>query len=254
MLVPPMKGRHAVVILSGGMDSSTLLYYVRHTLLRKVSAVSFFYGQRHARELDSAQAIAFRCGQIINAPRGPISDIAWTKVDISSVMRVFPSALTGTLAVPEGHYAEESMKQTVVPNRNAIMLSIAAGIAISVGAQEVYFGPHAGDHAIYPDCRSDFVRAFSRAIWLANRWTPVRIRAPFLSLTKGQIVKLGLDLHGPYELTWTCYQGGNVACGRCGTCVERLEAFAEAGAQDLLPYADMTYWRDVTDAKKTATA
>ncbi len=224
----------AVVIVSGGMDSSTLLYYVVKVLKRKVVAtLSFYYGQTHAKELDSAMMIA----NSISVPN--------IKVDLSPIMRDFTSALTGKADIPEGHYAQDNMKQTVVPNRNSIMLSIAVGYAISKDAGEVYFGPHAGDHAIYPDCRKEFVDAFKAAELIGNEWTPVIVRAPFLDMTKGDIVKMGLKLRVPYVKTWTCYKGGDIACGKCGTCVERLEAFAKAGRTDPIRYADRVYWKQV---------
>jgi 7-cyano-7-deazaguanine synthase len=228
----------AVVIVSGGMDSSTLLYYVMKTLRKQVVAtLSFYYGQTHARELDSAKLISAKL---------KIPNIV---IDLSLIMRDFKSALTGKSDVPEGHYAQDNMKQTVVPNRNSIMLSIAVGYAISNGANEVYFGPHAGDHAIYPDCRREFVSAFNSAMVIGNEWTPISVNAPFLFMTKGDIVKLGYSLGVPYKLTWTCYKGGDKACGKCGTCVERLEAFDFAGVKDPIEYEDREYWKKVVGAK-----
>jgi len=233
----------AVVIVSGGMDSSTLLYHVTHHLNREVKEVlSFDYGQRHLKELNCAHALADDLG------------IDWRLINLRSAFAGFDSALTNpAAAVPEGHYEQESMKQTVVPNRNAILLSVAVGVAVSVKADRVYYGAHAGDHAIYPDCRREFVEAFGRAMHLATEWDPVELCAPFLSKTKADIVRLGLELGVPFERTWTCYKGGEMACGVCGTCVERLEAFDLAGAEDPLVYQDRYSWKQLIQ-KHRATA
>lgn len=141
-----------------------------------------------------------------------------------------------SVPVPEGHYAQENMKLTVVPNRNMIMLSIAIAAAIGEKIPVVYYGAHAGDHDIYPDCRQSFVDAMKAAAALCD-WTPVTIEAPYLNMTKGDICKKGMLLSVPYESTWTCYVGGERPCGKCGSCTERLEAFDFAGATDPLIYA-----------------
>jgi 7-cyano-7-deazaguanine synthase len=146
------------------------------------------------------------------------------------------SALTDSLPMPEGHYAEDNMKLTVVPNRNMIMLSIAIAYAVSHRLDEVWYGAHAGDHTIYPDCRSDFVAAMDYAAQIAN-WHPVHVRAPFQELTKATILSIGYTLGLDYADTWTCYQGSVKACGRCGSCQERLEGFAQIGKTDPLEYA-----------------
>ena len=132
------------------------------------------------------------------------------------------------IPVPEGHYAEESMKATIVPNRNMIMLAIAAGHAMSIGADSVYYAAHAGDHAIYPDCRPELANALDYAIGLAD-WRKVRVERPFIDISKGSIARLGYVLKVPFELTWSCYKGDKYHCGKCGTCVERKEAL---GSQD----------------------
>jgi 7-cyano-7-deazaguanine synthase len=136
------------------------------------------------------------------------------------------------------------MKKTVVPNRNMVMLSAAASFAVSEGIQELYYGAHAGDHAIYPDCRREFVEAMQRAFELCD-WTPLTLKAPFLDFTKADIVRLGLSLDVPFEKTWSCYKGGETACGRCGTCVERLLAFEEAGQRDPIAYSDRHFYKTV---------
>ena len=218
-----------VVIYSGGMDSYTLLMdAVKHSGRDNVSVVSFDYGQRHYRELDSVRDVCKH------------HNVKFNIVDLRDLSDLVPgSSLTDpSVAVPEGHYEEESMKATVVPNRNMIMLSIASAHAIAIGAGEVLFGAHAGDHAIYPDCRSDFVQSMNQTVRTGNYTYPI-IRAPYITLTKGQILEraqfLGIDPNS-YKYTWTCYKGGQVACGKCGSCQERLEAFKSVGWVDPLPY------------------
>ncbi len=212
-----------VVIYSGGMDSFTLLNLA---LARghKVHALSFDYGQRHVRELDSARAVCADLG------------LPHQILDIRSVNAAMAgSSLTSELPVPEGHYEEDGMKATVVPNRNMILLSLATGYAVTVGASAVWYGAHGGDHAIYPDCRPEFVEKMDAVCRIAN-YDPVRIEAPFLAMDKGQILAEGLRLGLDYSQTWTCYNGRDKACGRCGSCVERLEAFASNGVTDPLTY------------------
>ena len=147
-----------------------------------------------------------------------------------------PSSLNrDSWEVPEGHYTEESMKQTVVPNRNMIFLSVAAARAIAGGVQHLFYAAHAGDHAIYPDCRPVFVSAMETALHLCD-WQDITLHAPYLHLSKADIVKIGINLGVDYSLTWTCYRGEALACGRCGSCTERLEAFREAGVEDPVEY------------------
>lgn len=212
-----------VVIYSGGMDSFTLLHLARARGYR-VHALSFNYGQRHVRELDCAAAVCRQLG------------IPHQVLDITALSAVMAgSALTGGDEVPEGHYEEASMKATVVPNRNMILLSLATGYAVTAGAGAVWYGAHGGDHAIYPDCRPEFVEKMDAVCRIAN-YEPVAIEAPFMAMDKGQILGEGLALGLDYSQTWTCYNGREKACGRCGSCVERLEAFASHGLTDPLPY------------------
>lgn len=220
-----------VLIISGGMDSYTLLHHTYDDRMPsdEFYALSFDYGQRHKRELVCA---ARACG-LLGIPHNVV-DLSGLTPLISS------SALTGDIEVPEGHYADESMKLTVVPNRNMIMLSIAIGVAVSESAPdashaEVYFGAHAGDHDIYPDCREEFTAAMRYVAELAN-YVPVEVIAPFQLLSKGEIAVIGRDLGLDYGETWTCYKGGKQACGKCGACVERQEAMMYAGIRDPLPY------------------
>lgn len=214
----------SVVLLSGGIDSTTLLY--EHLNLgNQVRAVSVNYGQRHKKELWYAQRT---CDKL---------SIPFDVVNLSTVGALLTgSSLTNEgVAVPEGHYEEESMKATVVPNRNMMMLSVATAIAITQGFDQVAFAAHAGDHAIYPDCRQAFVDALNSAILLCD-WVAPHLDAPFLKMTKADICRLGSRLSVPYEETWSCYQGGDRHCGRCGTCVERREAFELAGVADPTEY------------------
>ncbi|WP_286221356.1 7-cyano-7-deazaguanine synthase QueC [Marinobacter apostichopi] len=214
-----------VVIYSGGMDSYTLLHVARSRGLN-VHALSFNYGQRHVRELESASAV---CESL---------DIPHKVIDIRAMGEVMAgSALTSDVDVPEGHYEEGNMKATVVPNRNMILLSLATGYAVTVGANAVWYGAHGGDHAIYPDCRPEFVEKMDAVCRVAN-YEPVAVEAPFMALDKGEILAKGLKLGLDYSQTWTCYNGRELACGRCGSCVERLEAFAIHGVTDPLVYEE----------------
>ncbi|MBW4935133.1 7-cyano-7-deazaguanine synthase QueC [Marinobacter sp. F4206] len=212
-----------VVIYSGGMDSYTLLHLARERGYQ-VHALSFNYGQRHVRELECAASVCQSLG------------IPHKVIDIRAMSEVMSgSALTSGIEVPEGHYEEDSMKATVVPNRNMILLSLATGYAVTVGAGAVWYGAHGGDHAIYPDCRPEFVEKMDAVCRVAN-YEPVGIEAPFMSMDKGRILAEGLQLGLDYSQTWTCYNGRDRACGRCGSCVERLEAFAANGVTDPLEY------------------
>lgn len=215
----------ALVIYSGGMDSFTTLYKAIHTHgVENVSAFSLDYNQRHRKELDFA---AFVCKSL------GMPHFLFRAEELWSLLG--NSALTAGDAVPEGHYADESMKQTVVPNRNMILLALAIGCAVNNGAGEVWTGMHAGDHAIYPDCRPKFVETMSIAAEIAN-YQPVKLITPFMYVDKGAILKWGLRHDLDYANTWTCYNGRVGACGKCGACVERLEAFKNAGVTDPCMY------------------
>ncbi|HLV77402.1 MAG TPA: 7-cyano-7-deazaguanine synthase QueC [Marinobacter sp.] len=212
-----------VVIYSGGMDSFTLLHLAR-SRGHRVHALSFNYGQKHVRELDAARAVC------------EAEAIPHKIIDIRAMSEVMAgSSLTSEEPVPEGHYQEASMKSTVVPNRNMILLSLATGYAVTIGAGAVWYGAHGGDHAIYPDCRPEFVEKMDAVCRVAN-YQPVAIEAPFMRLDKGEILGQGLALGLDYGQTWTCYNGREKACGRCGSCIERLEAFAAHGLDDPLAY------------------
>src|SRR5580700_1607095 len=217
------EGR-VIAVVSGGLDSTTMAYWL-HAQGYALNAISFDYGQRHRKELEFAQRMAAD----LDAP--------WTLIDLHAAGLtdvLSGSALTDeTVAVPDGHYADESMRITVVPNRNAIMLSIACALAVTREAGAVAFGAHTGDHFIYPDCRPEFVRAFERMVNVAvEGLASIEILAPLLAMTKADIVKLGDELGVPFERTWSCYKGGALHCGACGTCFERREAFALARVAD----------------------
>lgn len=215
-----------LIVFSGGMDSTTLAAeYDR--LGYDLLLISFDYGQRHVRELEAARRIASHY------------EAEHHIVDLTSVGRLLPgSALTDrSVDVPEGHYAEKSMRSTVVPNRNAIMANVAAGIASARGAAVVALGIHAGDHAVYPDCRPAFLEALQASVRTALDGFPTpTVEAPFLYFTKTHIARLGVSLNAPLALSWSCYKGGTAHCGRCGTCVERHEAFVDAGLVDPTTY------------------
>ncbi len=220
-----MKKEKVVVILSGGMDSTTLLYDIMSKGY-DVYALSFNYNQKHKKELDLAKLTCEK----LNVPH----KIA----DLSLLNDIAPSALTrDDWKVPEGHYADENMKQTVVPNRNMVMLSLATSYAIGIGATELYYGAHAGDHDIYPDCRKEFIDSMKQSISLCD-WSKIELKAPYWILDKGDIVIRGKELNVDYSLTWTCYVGKEKACGKCGSCVERLEAFEKASKYFQLNFKD----------------
>ena len=215
--------RDTVCIYSGGMDSFTLVSELA-SLDRLHSCLSFDYGQRHAKELVYARAYCRELG------------IPHHIIDLRSLTpHLLGSALTDAVPVPEGHYTEESMKATVVPSRNLLMLSVASAYAVSHELPIVAIGAHAGDHTIYPDCREEFIVAMNVVGLLAN-WHRVRFEAPYLHMTKSDILHVGVLLGIDYAKSWTCYRGEALACGRCGSCRERLEAFDQYNLCDPLAY------------------
>ena len=214
--------KDAVLILSGGMDSVTMLYDYQE---RIAVAISFDYGSNHnAKEIPFAQLHCRRLG------------IEHLVIPLEFIHRYFDSSLLqGAEGIPEGHYAADNMKSTVVPFRNAIMLSVAVGLAESRHLNYVMMANHGGDHTIYPDCRPEFVKAFSDAA-VAGTYEKVEVWAPYTMLTKVDIAKRGKELGIDYSETWSCYKGGQVHCGTCGTCVERKEALKLAGIYDTTVY------------------
>lgn len=204
------------------MDSITMLYEYSD---RIAIGLSFDYGSNHnAREIPFARLHCERLG------------IRHVVIGLDFMHRYFKSSLLeGADAIPEGHYAGDNMKSTVVPFRNGIMLAIAAGIAESNGLRHVMMANHGGDHAIYPDCRPEFVSAFGAAV-RAGTYEGITVEAPYTDITKADIARRGSALGIDYSETWSCYKGGERHCGRCGTCVERREALAEAGIEDNTVY------------------
>ena len=219
-----MMEKDSAIIVSGGMDSITLLYEQRE---RIALGISFDYGSNHnAREIPFAELHCKRLG------------IRHITVKLDFMHQYFKSSLLdGADAIPEGHYADDNMKSTVVPFRNGIMLSIAAGIAESQGLSNVFMANHGGDHTIYPDCRPEFVGAINEATRLGT-YANVTVSAPYTNITKGDIARRGAALGIDYGETWSCYKGGDKHCGKCGTCVERREALAEAGVDDSTVYEE----------------
>lgn len=219
----------AIAIVSGGLDSVTLAHLLAAQKYQ-LHLLSFDYGQKHRVELDFARRCAARLGA------------AHDVIDLRDFGKLLSgSALTDeNVAVPHGHYAAPNMAITVVPNRNAIMLSLAYGVAVAQNAQQVAIGVHGGDHFVYPDCRPDFIDAFVKMETLANAGSGdpnLELYAPFLRTDKAGIVTQGEKLGVPWSETWSCYEGGAVHCGKCGTCVERREAFAAAKVEDPTIYA-----------------
>jgi 7-cyano-7-deazaguanine synthase len=208
-----------MVVFSGGADSTTLLYYLRE-YGHQLTALTVNYQQRHVKEVECA----IRICQGLN--------ITYKTLDLSAVGRLLSGSQTDlSVSVPHGHYTADNMKDTVVPNRNMILLAVAAGVAISESCDAIAYGAHAGDHTIYPDCRPGFIRVMREA-FLNCDWRPLQLLAPFQDWSKGQIIQEGLRLGVPYQHTWTCYEGKEYPCGLCGACTERKEAFREAGAKD----------------------
>ena len=214
--------KDSIIVLSGGMDSTTLLYEYQS---RIALAVSFDYGSNHnQRELAFAALHCERLG------------IKHLIIPLDFIHQYFHSSLlSGAEAVPEGNYDDENMRSTVVPFRNGIMLAVAAGLAEDNGLQQIMMANHAGDHAIYPDCRPAFAQAMDEAVH-AGTYNGVRLFTPYTNLTKGEIARRGKTLGIDYSETWSCYKGGEHHCGKCGTCTERIEALREAGVEDKTVY------------------
>ena len=216
--------KDSVIIVSGGMDSVTLLYEYKD---RIALGISFDYGSNHnSKEIPFAKLHCERLG------------IKHITIPLDFMHQYFKSSLLeGADAIPEGHYEDENMKSTVVPFRNGIMLAIAAGIAESNGLSNVMIANHGGDHAIYPDCRPEFISAMSQAT-KAGSYNGVTVLAPYTNISKSDIARHGKALGIDYTETWSCYKGGKKHCGKCGTCVERKEALQEAGIEDKTEYRE----------------
>jgi 7-cyano-7-deazaguanine synthase len=216
----------ALVLFSGGLDSTVLSTQMKQEP-KETRLLSIDYGQRHAKELDHSQKVADHLGlthEILKLPQ------------LGQILG--GSSLTDkSIILPEGHYAEESMKSTVVPNRNMILLALAGGHALSLGFDTIAYAAHAGDHTIYPDCRPEFADAMDKALGLAD-WKDLHLHRPYVEMTKSDLVSLGYQLGAPLHLTWSCYAGGEIHCGKCGTCVERKEAFELAKIPDPTKYEE----------------
>lgn len=214
--------KNSAIIVSGGMDSITLLYDHKDEI---ALGISFDYGSNHnAREIPFAKIHCERLG------------IKHITINLDFMHQYFKSSLLdGAEAIPEGHYADDNMKSTVVPFRNGIMLAIAIGIAESNNLDQVFIANHGGDHTIYPDCRPEFINAIDAAA-TAGTYNNVKVIAPYTKITKSDIARFGKRLGIDYAETWSCYKGGEAHCGKCGTCVERKEALAEAGIEDKTIY------------------
>jgi 7-cyano-7-deazaguanine synthase len=219
--------KKTIVVLSGGMDSATALAWAldRSDEFEVVGCIQFAYGSKHNEQerLAACRLVGYY-------------NVNLQMVDLDFIGKIFKSdLLISGGEIPLGHYADPSMKRTVVPFRNGIMLSIAAGYAESLGAQCVILGNHFGDHAIYPDCRKDFIEPMREAI-KQGTYAEIELISPFCDLSKTQIATYGVAINVPYVLTYSCYQGGESHCGECGTCVERKEAFEQAGVTDPTRY------------------
>jgi len=213
--------RKAVALLSGGADSSTLLYKL-HNEGYELLPLFILYGQKHRKEVESAGSIAESLGLNLKI------------IDLTYIKDIFSgSALTSeNEEIPEGHYTDESMKATIVPNRNMVFISLAGAYAVSKGCNYVAYAAHAGDHSIYPDCRPEFAYSINASLMLGT--DNVSLLMPFINITKADIVKKGLKLGVPFSKTWSCYLGKERPCLRCGTCIERLEAFKLNDTKDPL--------------------
>ena len=214
----------ALVVLSGGLDSSTALYWAKKQY-EEVEAITFYYGSKHNNiEYQYAKK---QCEKL---------DIKLTRINLDFINEYFKSDLLQSGGdIPEGYYNEENMKSTVVPFRNGIMLAVAAGFAESNNCDALVLGNHSGDHAIYPDCRPEFIEGIKMAIYEGTE-KHIEVVSPFCNMSKTDIVKLGSELGVDFSLTYSCYKGGEKHCGKCGTCTERKEAFEQAGVKDPTEY------------------
>lgn len=211
-----------ITLLSGGLDSTTLLYLLKKD--HEVKALTINYNQRHNKEILMAGKTCQKLG------------IDWLLLEIGNIKKILKgSALTDNIKVPEGRYNSMNMIQTVVPNRNMIFLSLAAAYALSLKYDAIAYAAHAGDHTIYPDCRESFFKSCEATINIGNAWNkPIKILVPFANMSKTDVLKIGVSLGVDYNLTWTCYVGLKEPCGKCGACNERAEAFQEVGVEDPL--------------------
>jgi len=218
-----VKGK-AVLLLSGGVDSTTLLYDLISQNY-EVYPISFYYGQKHEIEVGNALASCTKLGLNLEVTK------------LEAFRALAPSGLTRwEIEIPNGQYTDEEMRKTVVPNRNMVLIALSTSYAIGIGAGKIFYAAHGGDHAIYPDCRPVFLIALNKAIKLCD-YSELCLEAPYMYWNKADIVRKGIELGVDYSLTWSCYRGHYYACGTCGTCIERLEAFKATGFKDPIEYA-----------------
>jgi len=217
--------QRAVVLLSGGLDSTTLMY----ALVEKyeVWPLSINYGQRHSKELQAARDVCLARGEWLVQ--------RWQCFDLSNFPSLVECTLTGKGIVPSGVYSKETLSTLVVPNRNMIFLAIAAGYAQSIDAQYVAYAAHHNDSAVYPDCRPEFAMSVGETLQLGTGGC-VSLLAPFVHFTKGEVVRFGKGLNVPFKKTWSCYKGLEKHCGVCPTCLDRKHAFSEADVEDPTEY------------------
>ena len=219
--------KKCVVLLSGGIDSTVLLY----SLVGEYECypLTINYGQRHVKELVAARNVC--------EARDHNLLLRLRYLHLNTLQSLLPSSLTGVGEVPEGHYTEESMKSTVVPGRNLIFLAIASGYAEGIGAEAVAYAAHAEDHYLYPDCGPAFVNRVAVTIEVSTDGK-VKLLTPLLHCNKAEVVKLGAKFTVPFRMTWSCYKGGKKHCGKCSTCIERREAFIKAKVNDPTEYEE----------------
>ena len=227
--------KSVIAILSGGIDSTSMLWHLQNSGYNILKTVTFDYGQKHKKEIKQVPEIVKKFNSTFNANVTP----EFITLDFFSKMGT--SALTGKSKVPKNVYNPDTQKITVVPNRNMIFISIAVGKAIDEKISNVAYAAHTNDHAVYPDCRPEFVDALQKAITSGN-WASVRLLAPFINSRKEQIVRLAVKYGTPLELTWSCYEGNERPCLACGTCIERTNAFVKAGTSD--PILDEDEWQN----------
>ena len=225
-----VRAPDVIVLMSGGLDSATLLWQLLEEG-NTVAGIGIDYGQRHAKELDASLTLATEAARKYGAA------VSHTTAKLPALGHVLAgsSQTSGHMPVPKGHYADASMKATVVPNRNMILLAVAAGYAVSLRSRKVAYAAHAGDHPIYPDCRPEFADAMQAALNVAS-YEPIELVRPFIEIDKTEIARRAARLGVPIEKTWSCYEGRDLHCGACGTCVERIEALELAGVADPTPY------------------
>ena len=237
-----MNQKTIVAILSGGLDSSTMLWHLQSIGYHIKEILTFNYGQRHTKEVENAEKI----GEIFSSR---FYKIDHQIVDITNIGKLIAKgSLTGIDSVPHETYDAESQRITIVPNRNMIFLSIAAGRAISIGANSIGYAAHSSDYSVYPDCRPEFIELMNKTLLEGNLWNPVLLVAPFQHQTKAEVVKRGLKLNVPFEFTWSCYEGQEEPCLECGTCQERTEAFMKNDNRD--PALNDEKWKKAIELVK----